>query len=201
MICEVYLFVKPGRPLAKWLSKHTKMPPTFATMMNLLFALMSVPLFLAHSYAAIVTGGLLVYVSGLWDTIDGNLARFRGEESEKGAWLDGLIDRIAEVLILGSIGLGIYLTSSELWVLPVTIAAMFMQFLFYYGGVSYALFSKGGTESPGGEAWFTYCRAMFVAIILFASLLNVLALALVAFATIGNLYAVLVAVKHWRDFR
>lgn len=200
MLCEVYLFVKPGRPLARWLSKHTKMTPASATMMNLLFALMSIPFFLAHSHAAIIVGGLLVYLSGLWDTIDGNLARFRGEASGKGAWLDGIIDRIAEVLILGSIGFGIYLASSELWVLPVTIAAIFMQFFFYYGGVSYDLFSSGRTSPPGKEPLFTYCRALFVAIILFASLFNILVWTLIGFATIGNLYAVLVGVKHWRGF-
>ena len=45
-------------------------------------------------------GGVLVLVSGLFDLLDGALARFTGQTTQFGAILDSTVDRISEAAIL-----------------------------------------------------------------------------------------------------
>jgi len=47
-----------------------------------------------------VLGGVLVLVSGLFDLLDGALARFTGQTTRFGAILDSTVDRISEAAIL-----------------------------------------------------------------------------------------------------
>jgi CDP-diacylglycerol--glycerol-3-phosphate 3-phosphatidyltransferase len=45
--------------------------------------------------------GLLLIPAGLLDILDGSLARLRGEESRFGAFLDSVLDRVADVILFG----------------------------------------------------------------------------------------------------
>src|SRR6186713_2343520 len=45
--------------------------------------------------------GLLLIPAGLFDILDGAVARLRGEESRWGAFLDSVLDRVADVILLG----------------------------------------------------------------------------------------------------
>jgi CDP-diacylglycerol---glycerol-3-phosphate 3-phosphatidyltransferase len=45
--------------------------------------------------------GLLLMPAGLLDILDGSLARLRGEESRLGAFLDSVLDRVADVILFG----------------------------------------------------------------------------------------------------
>jgi CDP-diacylglycerol--glycerol-3-phosphate 3-phosphatidyltransferase len=45
--------------------------------------------------------GLLLIPAGLFDILDGAVARLRGEESRLGAFLDSVLDRVADVIIFG----------------------------------------------------------------------------------------------------
>jgi phosphatidylglycerophosphate synthase len=49
--------------------------------------------------------GLFVFLSGLFDGIDGAVARERDIASDVGAFTDSVIDKVSEVLILGSIAI------------------------------------------------------------------------------------------------
>jgi CDP-diacylglycerol--glycerol-3-phosphate 3-phosphatidyltransferase len=45
--------------------------------------------------------GMLLLVAGLLDIFDGGLARLRGEESRAGAFLDSVVDRVSDLIVLG----------------------------------------------------------------------------------------------------
>jgi CDP-diacylglycerol---glycerol-3-phosphate 3-phosphatidyltransferase len=45
--------------------------------------------------------GLLLLPAGLLDIFDGGLARLRGEESRHGAFLDSVLDRVSDAIVLG----------------------------------------------------------------------------------------------------
>ncbi|HET7236127.1 MAG TPA: CDP-alcohol phosphatidyltransferase family protein [Actinomycetota bacterium] len=45
--------------------------------------------------------GLLLIPAGLFDILDGAVARLRGEDSRLGAFLDSVLDRVADVIIFG----------------------------------------------------------------------------------------------------
>jgi phosphatidylglycerophosphate synthase len=66
--------------------------------------------------------GIFVFVSGLFDGVDGAVARERNVASDVGAFTDSVVDKISEILILGAIavaysGITILGIPVELWVI------------------------------------------------------------------------------------
>jgi archaetidylinositol phosphate synthase len=57
------------------------------------------------NFAAAI-GGIFLLLSGFFDIVDGSVARITKQMSKKGAFLDSVFDKIAEVLIFGGIALG-----------------------------------------------------------------------------------------------
>jgi archaetidylinositol phosphate synthase len=57
------------------------------------------------NFAAVI-GGILLLISGFFDIVDGSVARITKQISRKGAFLDSVFDKIAEVIIFGGIALG-----------------------------------------------------------------------------------------------
>ena len=55
---------------------------------------------------AAVIGGIFLLLSGFFDIVDGTVARITKQISNKGAFLDSIFDKIAEVIIFASIALG-----------------------------------------------------------------------------------------------
>lgn len=82
-------------------------------------------------------GGIFLLLSGFFDIVDGSVARITKQMSKKGAFLDSVFDKIAEVLIFGGIALG--QLADSFWCL----VALGMSLL-----VSY---TRARAESLGGE--------------------------------------------------
>ena len=57
---------------------------------------------------SLIFGGILLLVSGFFDIVDGQVARFTKTISQKGAFLDSIFDKIAEVAIFLGILIGNY---------------------------------------------------------------------------------------------
>jgi archaetidylinositol phosphate synthase len=57
------------------------------------------------NYASVI-GGVFLLVSGFFDIVDGSVARITKQISKRGAFLDSVLDKIAEVIIFGGIALG-----------------------------------------------------------------------------------------------
>jgi archaetidylinositol phosphate synthase len=53
-----------------------------------------------------VIGGVFLLLSGFFDIVDGSVARITKRISKRGAFLDSIFDKLAEVIIFGSIALG-----------------------------------------------------------------------------------------------
>ena len=64
-----------------------------------------ITLIIGYFYARgeLVLGGIFILVSGLFDAIDGEVARATGKSSRKGALLDSSIDRVSEFFIFGGL--------------------------------------------------------------------------------------------------
>jgi CDP-L-myo-inositol myo-inositolphosphotransferase len=69
--------------------------------------------FLSFIYNWNITAGLLAQLSSIIDGVDGNLARLKGMASEFGGFLDSILDRYADILIM--LGLTIWSASHELY--------------------------------------------------------------------------------------
>ncbi len=50
-----------------------------------------------------LAGGLVLIPAGLADVFDGSIARLRGEESARGAFLDSVLDRVSDLIVFGSL--------------------------------------------------------------------------------------------------
>ena len=57
------------------------------------------------NYASVI-GGVFLLVSGFFDIVDGSVARITKQISKRGAFLDSVLDKIAEVIIFAGIALG-----------------------------------------------------------------------------------------------
>ncbi len=98
---------KISEPMARLLAK-TKVTPNQTTWAAFGIALLSfVSFMLGHNIIA----GILVQLSSIVDGIDGSLARLKGMTSEFGGFLDSVLDRYADILIV--LGLTLWSLSHE----------------------------------------------------------------------------------------
>jgi len=100
---------KMSEPMARLLAK-TRITPNQTTWAAFGIALLSfVSFVLGHNIIA----GLLVQLSSIVDGIDGSLARLKGMTSEFGSFLDSVLDRYADILIV--LGLTLWSLSHEIY--------------------------------------------------------------------------------------
>ncbi len=98
---------KISEPMARLLAK-TKVTPNQMTWAAFGIALLS---FVSFVLGNNIIAGLLVQLSSIVDGIDGNLARLKGMTSEFGGFLDSVLDRYADILIV--LGLTLWSLSHE----------------------------------------------------------------------------------------
>ena len=82
-------------PIARLIAR-TGMPPNLLTAMGFVLNVV-VAYVLAQGHMR--AGGLLVIAAGLFDALDGALARSSGKTSRFGAFLDSTLDRLSEAVI------------------------------------------------------------------------------------------------------
>ena len=98
---------KMSEPMARLLAK-TRVTPNQVTWAAFGIAVMS---FISFILGQNIIGGLLVQLSSIVDGIDGSLARLKGVTSEFGGFLDSVLDRYADILIV--LGLTVWSLSHE----------------------------------------------------------------------------------------
>jgi phosphatidylglycerophosphate synthase len=105
------------RPAVRWLS-HTRITPNAVTFGGVLISIVSAFAFARGNYWSYVAGALLFYLAGLFDEMDGMLARITFADSPFGTWLEGFADGLSYLLLFGGITIGLYRQHGvrELWV-------------------------------------------------------------------------------------
>jgi phosphatidylglycerophosphate synthase len=94
------------RPFVRLLS-HTSVTPNTVTFGGVIVAALSAIAFARGSYWYSVLGALLFYVAGLFDEMDGMLARIKFAESPRGTWLEGFADGLSYLLLFAGITVGL----------------------------------------------------------------------------------------------
>jgi len=102
-----YVNRKASEPIARLLAKTT-ITPNRITWAAFGIALLS---FIGFIFGQNIIAGLLVQLSSIVDGIDGSLARMKGMASTFGGFLDSVLDRYADILIL--LGLTVWSLSHE----------------------------------------------------------------------------------------
>ena len=126
-------------PLAKWLGARNTNPNWLTTLGFLL------SVFSAYEIARgrLVAGGVLVLIGGLFDTIDGAVARKTGRVTRFGAVYDSTIDRYSEVAVF--FGLGFFLIGHQFYF--TSVAAVFAV-----GGSIMVSYIRARAEALGFKA-------------------------------------------------
>ena len=111
-------------PFVRFLSRIGVRPNTL-TFINLALSLVAAYVVaIGHFFI----GGLLIVLSGLFDLLDGALARFSEETTKFGAILDSVVDRISEAAVL--FGLVVWYisqgTTLEIWLILGIIISSFL---------------------------------------------------------------------------
>lgn len=84
----------------------TGLSPNFWTSVGLVFAFISAIIYGLNFEYAFIIGGIALLVSGFFDIVDGQVARITKKTSKKGAFIDSVFDKIAEVAIFLGILIG-----------------------------------------------------------------------------------------------
>ena len=102
-----YINRKASEPMARLLAK-TRLTPNQTTWGAFGIALLS---FVSFIFGQNIIGGLLAQLSSIVDGVDGSLARLKGMSSTFGGFLDSVLDRYADILIV--LGLTLWSLSHE----------------------------------------------------------------------------------------
>jgi phosphatidylglycerophosphate synthase len=105
------------RPAVRWLS-HTSITPNAVTFGGVVVTIFSAIALARGNYWSYVVGALLFFAAGLFDEMDGMLARIKFADSPFGTWLEGFADGLSYLLLFGGMTIGLYRQhgNRELWV-------------------------------------------------------------------------------------
>ena len=90
------------RPFVRLLS-HTAVTPNAVTFGGVVVSILSAIAFARATYLWSVLGAILFYIAGLFDEMDGMLARIKFAESPSGTWIEGMADGLSYLLLFGGI--------------------------------------------------------------------------------------------------
>ena len=172
------------------------------TVLSLLLGIGGAALFLLDGYAWKVSGVILVNLGLGVDTVDGALARHRGEASEFGAWLSAFGVTLRTIVIWSCVAGGVYWREGEPLALIlgiVVLGHLFMSYHLMRTNKTYAFYryTDGAvgiskTSRLGLEAG----QVLFLTVF---GLLNQLYLLLIVFAGVGAIPWVILLVRAWQS--
>ena len=86
----------------------TGISPNVWTVVGLVFAFGASVIYGINVEYSLILGGIILLVSGFFDIVDGQVARYTNKISKTGGFLDSVFDKIAEVAIFFGILMGGY---------------------------------------------------------------------------------------------
>ena len=98
------------RILARWLDRQSggKLTPNMITATSVV---MHLPIAILIGYGKLEVAAVLLIIFGLFDVLDGELARLQGSDGPRGMLYDATTDRVKEVLLYA--GIAYFLTSGD----------------------------------------------------------------------------------------
>ncbi len=147
---------------------NRNLTPTQITIISFLMALASATFFFLGEYKYLVIGGLLAQASSIIDGCDGEVARVKFLTTDYGAFVDSILDRYADgMLILGLI-LGYWLLNGGISVWIIGLFAVLGSFMMSYTNARY----EGVFEKTGGGRRIPVRRDMRLFIIMIGAFMN-----------------------------
>lgn len=119
-------------------------PANLITFFSLIFGTLSA-LFYYHEW--LITAAFLLFLSGFFDLLDGEVARLAGKPTKFGAVFDWIVDKWVDGLILGIVG---YLYTDPLWATLAVVSSLLHSFIkpVTYAEIGYQVKIKGKIQDP-----------------------------------------------------
>lgn len=124
-------------PISRWLVQHTQITPNQISVGAFVFTLVPMWLFSFGPGVFSVIAGLLAQLISIVDGCDGEVARLRHMSTAYGAWLDALLDRLADALVIGGMTYGAWRSHGASWVWLLGFAALVGSFAISYTEARY----------------------------------------------------------------
>lgn len=110
----------------KWIS------PNCVTTNSLLLCILACGFIANGNPGFLVVAAFLIQLVFILDCLDGQLARYRNEHSNFGAWYDRVTDRVKDFIIYFSIASGHYYMYKDWKIWPLAMTSLFFVYLFDY---------------------------------------------------------------------
>ena len=108
---NVFLLKHLTIPLVYLMVKFTNITPNIISIISLILGILSAFFYFNGDLFA---GGLLYFISYIFDATDGKVARIKGNGSAYGAWFDIAIDRLNLVIISSAISYTLFIAHDNL---------------------------------------------------------------------------------------
>ncbi|MCX2781868.1 NTP transferase domain-containing protein [Microbulbifer thermotolerans] len=172
-----------NRPLSARLSKrlaYTGLTPNQISLLSFGLSLLGAALMLIPHYWGLLLGGILAQGASIVDGCDGEIARLKHQQSDYGGWLDAVLDRYSDALLLTALAL-------HCWQIG-TPAAIPIGFLAVTGALvlSYTADKYDGLMRDKGGSRFRLGRDLRLLVIALGALFNLPLTTLVVIATTMN---------------
>ena len=118
-----YYLQRPMSRVVTRLLLDTPVTANQATLLALLCGVAAAVIAAGGARADFAVAGVLYFLSGVIDCVDGELARLRVESSRVGEWLDSMTDEITTLSLLIGIGVGLSRAGASPWWMWATIGA------------------------------------------------------------------------------
>jgi len=172
-------------PLSRWLVSTTSITPNQISVMTFVLALVSAVLFCFGSGMLSILAGLLAQFASVIDGCDGEVARLRSMSTPYGAWLDAVLDRLADAALVSSMTYGAWQSDGAWWIWLVGFLALIGSFTVSYTEARY----EGAFEqSPSFGDGVPAKRDMRLLLVMLGGITGQLvgALGLIAFLTVAE---------------
>ena len=177
-----------NRPISTRLCKmlvEWNVTPNQLSVVSFVLAAIAAALFALGTYGYLVLGGALAQLASIIDGVDGEIARLKYLSSDYGRWLDAVLDRYADALLLGALTWYAYGVRGSPWVFGVGLAAIVGSFMVSYTADKYDALMKDRAEKG-----VRIGRDVRLALIFVGALVNQVFWLLVVIAVVMNVEAV-----------
>ena len=124
-----------NRRFSKRVSKrlvNTNLTPTQITVMSFILAMVSAAFFFLGEYKYLIIGGILAQASSIIDGCDGEVARLKFLKTDYGAFVDSILDRYADGIILLGLIFGYWMLNGGISVWIIGFFALTGSFMISY---------------------------------------------------------------------
>ena len=176
-----------NRPLSVRISRRLVnygITPNQISLFSFLCSVLVAGLFALGGYPALLLGGFLAQFASVFDGCDGEVARLKFQTSPYGGWLDAVLDRYADALLLFGLTWHAYADKTDSLILLTGFLAIIGSFMVSYTADKYDRLMRARIQHGKG---FRLGRDVRVFLIFLGALLNQTALTLVVIAAVMNI--------------